>query len=1403
MAENDQITVDLVAKTDQYNQALNSAASSTEAFGSRVSRATDGAKAGLDKLGVSVGDLSRDFAGAFLGAISVEKIIDLGARSIETADKLNKMSQQVGIATDTLSALQAQAQLSDVGFDQFGTAMERLARSATAAAGGAQQQVAAYQAMGVSVTNAAGQMRPMSDILQDVAKKMAGYEDGASKTALAQQLFGRTGAALIPLLNQLGEQGFAKVREEAEKYNQVIGPEQARQSEEFHDNITRLQQATSGFANAVMRELLPGLVNMTDQWAQSATTSDGYASSARTVAGLITELINDVRDLGHAMSTIPQQISDAAKAFDDWAKDITGTSKALRELLDLLPKVKQDTNKGLLDFPGAESTGFFGADAVHRFLQRLNTPTAGSVLDAKMLQAATKPLQDFDNTLQLTVKDVDTASTSLGGMAQHVDMTGVAAAKAQAPVVKLGTAAEDAGKQARELDAAMDRLDTDLDKLSAKMAGPYVQAQSAYNATVRQLQNDAEAAAIAGGNVTEIIRKWQEAETLAGAALGQTLAQIREEHDLFAQQETDYKNLMQVLQVEPQYRDVARAALQKYDDLMKSHYDFYGNYIQDENDLRDALDEQLPKYVQAGERIQDVTQAEKLNQDVTHDWINIWQQAGDQLASTFASILVNGGSLFQALTNLAKQTVSQIIEYFLKLAVINPILNAIFGTAITGGAGLLPTLANAGVSAATGSSGGGAGIMDYVSGGQSAYGAYGWLTGAGGSQTAAGSLFGTGDFDVGWGNSLSAGGGMGGALGTAGGVFGGYYLGQKYLGGTAGGIAGAAGLGAAAYFVPIIGWIAGAIALIDMMTGGGLLGTDANKLVGGGQSVSIGAGGADVASHYTLKGKKPLFGGSYYEEHSYVDQQALDAWNQFFQMLTTSNANFAKKLGEEAGEVAAGTFAQTFDKKGNITGSTTTIAGHTYSGETAQQFQEREIAETMVNTMSQMDAALSASVDQYRANADQFYAIVQQLGNAAIYMHNGGQFLALGSDQSLSALLKLAQGAQQFGESIDQTIQRLMQAQAQYDQFVGQFKPAATYVDSFEATLAGINDQMNQNIATANALAQAAGASGASEQDLANIHRYAAQQMAQAIMQLEASAQGLAFSLGLTSIGSLDAVNQEIAQLQARANAGGHAVRGFGDAMQAAAQRATDAMNLLLGDLSPLNDAEKLQKALVGLRSGTATQEQVLAIGRRLYASSQAYTDLFNQVMAMGPGHAGTGGSQFAQAGGSGLSAADSARLRELEKEKKQLESAQQFQQYQLLAQQIAEIASAKGEDWQQVVSDMGIDLKAFEKGLGMNDAQLDAYIKNFQSLKDSNGENTKSIIAVLNAILVQLGGTPIGDSGGDTGGTGSGSTPRGHSGHGGVRDPRVDQIMDGFARIMQQQPRSGRQRGTVTIGGA
>jgi hypothetical protein len=339
---------------------------------------------------------------------------------------------------------------------------------------------------------------------------------------------------------------------------------------------------------------------------------------------------------------------------------------------------------------------------------------------------------------------------------------------------------------------------------------------------------------------------------------------------------------------------------------------------------------------------------------------------------------------------------------------------------------------------------------------------------------------------------------------------------------------------------------------------------------------------------------------------------------------------------------------------------------------------------------------------------------------------------------------------------------------------------------------------MQANMDQANALARAAGAEGAATEDLIRIHEYAAKQFAAALRQLEASAQDLAFNLGLTNTGSYDAISAEIERLQGRMGDASAPIREFGDAMQETARRATDAMNLLLGDLSPLNDQQKLQTALEGLRGGTVSQEQVLQIGRRLYASTEQYNQLFAMVQGMGGGlgSAPDWGGTAGNAAAGGLSQAERDRLEALLEQQSQMQAGMQLQQYQTLAQQIAEIAMAREEDWQAVAERMGIDLAGLQEGLGLqSQEELDAWIDNIQEQTDSNGENTASIVNVLQRILRELELTRSGrsDSGVEGGGR-DGRSAEGRSRSRVLTDDDADAIGRAVGReVAGGLPRNGR----------
>lgn len=162
---------------------------------------------------------------------------------IDVADQLNKTSQKAGLTTQELSRLSYAADLSDVSSETLGKSMTKLSKTLVGAANdGASPAAQAFQQMGVAVRNQDGTLRSSSAVLADVAEKFAGYKDGAAKTALATELFGKAGAQLIPLLNQ-GRDGLQQAGDEAERFGLVLDKKTTMAAEAFNDNLRRLEKS--------------------------------------------------------------------------------------------------------------------------------------------------------------------------------------------------------------------------------------------------------------------------------------------------------------------------------------------------------------------------------------------------------------------------------------------------------------------------------------------------------------------------------------------------------------------------------------------------------------------------------------------------------------------------------------------------------------------------------------------------------------------------------------------------------------------------------------------------------------------------------------------------------------------------------------------------------------------------------------------------------------------------------------------------------------------------------------------------------------------------------------------------------------------------------------------------------
>lgn len=263
--------------------------------------------------------------------------------TINEADKLYKMSQSFGVPIEELSKLKHAADLSGVSLEALGKSLGIASRKMMEAVANPTGEAAkAFDALRIRVQNADGSLKSSSQLITEVAGKFENMKDGAGKTALAMQIFGRAGADMIPLLN-LGKQGIQDMTAEAEALGLVIDQRTGAAAEAFNDNLTRMRRVFDGIVIKVTAEMLPAFLQFSQVMVDAAKNSTFLKDvSAAIVTGL--RVLVDV-----VLSSI-----SVARAF---AAEIMGIVNALKLL-------------ATLDFSGALQAFNAGQEESRRILQQ-------------------------------------------------------------------------------------------------------------------------------------------------------------------------------------------------------------------------------------------------------------------------------------------------------------------------------------------------------------------------------------------------------------------------------------------------------------------------------------------------------------------------------------------------------------------------------------------------------------------------------------------------------------------------------------------------------------------------------------------------------------------------------------------------------------------------------------------------------------------------------------------------------------------------------------------------------------------------------------------------------------------------------------------------------------------------
>lgn len=220
--------------------------------------------------------------GANIGAAAVAlNAVVLAA--VDAADRTGELAEMLSLTTETLSGLGYAAKMSAIDQETLASSLTKLAKLSTEAASGNEAASLAFKTLGISAKAADGSVKPLDQLLGEMADKFAGYRDGTEKTALAMEFFGKTGASMVPLLNR-GSEGIAELVAEAKALGIVLSKEAADAAGEFNDRLDQLRAAKEGLGLQIAQQLLPSLNALTGSLFSGAKEAEAFQKAATVAA---------------------------------------------------------------------------------------------------------------------------------------------------------------------------------------------------------------------------------------------------------------------------------------------------------------------------------------------------------------------------------------------------------------------------------------------------------------------------------------------------------------------------------------------------------------------------------------------------------------------------------------------------------------------------------------------------------------------------------------------------------------------------------------------------------------------------------------------------------------------------------------------------------------------------------------------------------------------------------------------------------------------------------------------------------------------------------------------------------------------------------------------------------------
>lgn len=320
-----------------------------------AARTSKQSQGGFANLTSSLGGLQGILASIGV-AVSIGAFKSFIENSIGAAVAVGRFSQAAGASVENFSALTVAAKENDVEVSKLAQSLGLFAAKSEEAVHGGAEVTKTLRAIGVS-DKEIGQFKSLDTVERFalVAGKFSKLADGPAKTALAMDLLGKKGAALIPLVNSLGEEGLDKLRERAADLGILLSTDTVQALDKLDDNMKVLGAQATGlgqqFAGGMAPAVNQAITAISNSLKGGGKTWQEFGQIVgfviKVVVGIVTtaveNLVTGATNLANLIGGIVSAMKKAIRG------DFAGAGKELQDRVDLIVRTTKNQATKMVD----------------------------------------------------------------------------------------------------------------------------------------------------------------------------------------------------------------------------------------------------------------------------------------------------------------------------------------------------------------------------------------------------------------------------------------------------------------------------------------------------------------------------------------------------------------------------------------------------------------------------------------------------------------------------------------------------------------------------------------------------------------------------------------------------------------------------------------------------------------------------------------------------------------------------------------------------------------------------------------------------------------------------------------------------------------------------------------------